>query len=101
LEITGVVVENNSDAKADVSEPFFLRVDTVNGRELEVPQLFSSSNLQLVRKVPALKVGDRFKCAGYERGSFVGSPDGAFKYVEPYATQGFFFELEFVVLKAE
>jgi hypothetical protein len=56
--------------------------------------------MQLIRAVPALKVGDTFKCIGYERGDFRGSPAGEFKYVEPYATQGFHFQVEFVVLKA-
>jgi hypothetical protein len=100
LQVTGVVVENKSNAKADESEPFFLRVDTVDGRKLDAPQLFSPSAMQLVRDVPSLKVGDAFKCVGYERGGFRGSPDGEFKYVQPYATQGFFFHIEFVVLKA-
>jgi len=99
VEVTGVVVENKSNAKADVSEPFFLRVDSVDGRKLDTPQLFSSSAMELIRRVPALKVGDSFKCIGYERGGFQGSPDGEFKYVGPYATQGFYFHVEFVVLK--
>lgn len=100
VEVTGVVVENKSNAKADVSEPFFLRVDSVEGRKLDKPQLFSSSAMQLIRGVPALKVGDSFRCIGYERGGFRGSPDGEFKHVEAHATQGFFFNVEFVVLKA-
>jgi hypothetical protein len=99
VDVAGVVVENKSNAKADLSEPFFLRIDTVDGRKLDAPQLYSSSAMQLVRDVPALKVGDSFKCVGYETGGFRGSPEGEFKYVKPYATQGFFFHVEFVVLK--
>ena len=100
VEVTGVVVENTSKAKADTSEPFFLRIDSVDGRKLESSELFSSSAMELLREVPALKVGDRFKCVGYERGGFRGSPDGEFEYVPARATQGFFFHVEFIVLKA-
>jgi hypothetical protein len=101
VEVTGTVVENESNAKADVSEPFFLRIEQVNGKPLQTPQLFSSSAMQLIRNIPSLQVGDQFTCVGYERGEFRGSPDGEFEYAQPYATQGFFFWIEFVVLKAD
>ena len=99
VEVTGTVVENESKMKADVSEPFFLRVEEVNGQTLQTPELFSSSAMKLIRRVPSLKIGDHFKCVGYERGEFKGSPDGEFEYVLPYTTQGFFFDVDFVVLK--
>ena len=101
VEVAGVVVENKSNTKADVSEPFFLCIDTVDGRPLQPRALFSSSEMQLIRHKPSLKVGDRFHCVGYERGEFRGSPPGEFDYVLPYASQGFSFHVDFTVLKAK
>jgi len=54
----------------------------------------------LVREVPELKVGDQFRCVGYESGGFEGIPGDAFNYIEPVATQGFHFAVNFVVVKA-
>lgn len=99
LEVSGEVVANDSRSKADALEPFFLRIDEVDGRRLEAPQMFSSKDMPLIRKAPDLKVGDTFRCIGYETGAFSGSPDGEFKYVQPYATHRFHFAVRFVVLK--
>ena len=98
-QVTGVVVQNKSNAKADVSEPFFLQINTIDGKKLEIPRLFSSSTMQLKRRVAGLKVGDTFDCIGYETGSYTGAPDGLFDHVESFATQGYFFEVNFVVVK--
>ncbi len=100
VEVSGVVVENRSRMKADSGEPFFLRVDEVNARKLKTPQLYASTAMPLIREDPALKVGEEFHCIGYERGSFRGSPDGEFDSIESYATQGFHFAVDFVVLQA-
>jgi hypothetical protein len=99
VEVSGEVVPNPSKGKADVSEPFFLRVDAVDGRKLQHPQSYPSRYLRLNREVPRLKVGDRFQCVGYESGGYIGIVDGEFDYVPAYAAQGFHFAVEFVVLK--
>lgn len=100
IKVEGAVVVDDSRAKSDEEEPFFLRVELVNGRPLETPQLYAAGAMPLARDVPGLKIGDRFRCAGYETGDFRGAADGEFDYVESYATQPFHFEPRFQVLKA-
>ena len=98
MEVSGDIVPNTSRAKADGGEPFFLRINEVDGRKLETPQLFSSAAMPLIHKVRGLKVGGSFRCIGYESGAFQGSPGDVLKYVETYATQGFHFAVHFVVV---
>ena len=98
VTLAGQIVANSSRAKADVDEVFFLKVERVDGKSLHSPALFTSRDLPLVRGIPALKVGDKFQCAGYETGEYTGSPPGEFKYVPAYATTGFGFGTRFVVL---
>ena len=99
LTVAGVVVENRSRAKADEGEPFFLRIDAVDGRPLATPVLYAASAMDVARDAPGLKVGDRFRCAGFETGDFRGAADGEFRYVESYADQSFHFAPRFAVLK--
>jgi hypothetical protein len=99
LEVSGIVVANTSRAKADISEPFFLRIEEVNGKKLDPPEELPSRNLPLAHLAPELKVGDRFHCVGYETGGFEGTPPGVFDYVTPYPATGFGFALRFVPIK--
>jgi hypothetical protein len=98
VEVTGEVVENRSFAKGEATEPFFLRVDTVDGTKLEHPQLYPSSAMPLARKAGLLSVGDPFRCVGYEVGYYHGSPPGEFKYIPSRADFGFGFASKFIVL---
>ena len=60
-------------AKSDRG-PFFLRIDEVDGRKLEKPWKYLPADMPLDREVRGLKVGDEFRCIGYESGRFRGSP---------------------------
>lgn len=99
VEVSGVVVENNSKSKTHAAEPFFLQIEKVKNQTLQRPQTFSLTETPIVRKYGKMKIGDRFNCIGYESGAFVGSPDGEFDYVPAYSTQPFHFASEFIVLK--
>lgn len=99
VEVSGQVVANDSRGKADASEPFFLRIDEVDGVKLEAPRSFSSTAMPLIRKRPDLKVGDAFRCVGYETGGFRGLADGEDRFVGPRAGQAFHFAVRFDVLK--
>jgi hypothetical protein len=98
VEVSGKVVANTSRAKADAGEPFFLRIDEVDGHKLATPTLFSSTDMPLIAEAPELKIGDRFRCVGYESGSLQGTPGAVFKHVEPFATERFHFAVHFVVV---
>lgn len=101
IRVSGGVVENASEAKADAGQPFLIRIDSVDGMLLPLPVIFPAADVLRSQEQATLKVGDRFTATGYERGGFRGSPAGEFDYVQPYATYGFHFHTEFVVLKAE
>jgi hypothetical protein len=102
VEVSGVVIENKPPtAKADEGQPFFLRIDQVDGKPLATPQRFSSTAMPLIRDMPALKIGDTFHCIGYETGSFEGIPTDVFKYQPPMATTGYGFSTRFVIVKAK
>lgn len=98
VTVEGQVVENDSKAKEDSGEPYFLEISRVNGHALKSPvrYAFRTANQWVKIKEPA--VGNKFKYAGYETGGFSGSPDGEFKYVPAYATTGYYFKTEFLVL---
>lgn len=100
VEVSGTVVVNDARAKGHDDEPFLLQVETVDGHKLVEPQAFFSSDMPLIRERPSLKVGDAFKCAGYERGGYQGSPEGESRYVPPYAARAFSFVVDFVVVKS-
>lgn len=99
MEVSGRVVANTSRAKGDVDEPFFLRIEEVDGHKLYQPRLFSCTAMPLVRSAPDLKVGDTFRCIGYESGGFQGTPGDVFKHVPVAATKGFGFAVNFAVVK--
>lgn len=100
VDVSGEVVANDSRAKADASEPFFLRIEEVDGVRLEAPRSFSSTAMPLIRNVPDLKVGDAFRCFGYETGEFRGLADGEERlFGAPRAGQAFHFAVQFEVLK--
>ncbi|HVX14689.1 MAG TPA: hypothetical protein VHC22_26105 [Pirellulales bacterium] len=101
MEVSGQVVANTSRAKGDSGEPFFLSIEEIDGRKLPAPRRFSSTAMPLNRWVPDLKVGDRFRCIGYESGGFQGTPGDVFDHVEPFATKGFGFAADFVVVKVK
>ena|SRR5579884_3160111 len=101
VEVSGSVVANTSRQKADAGEPFFLRIVEMDGRELATPISFSSTDMPLVDEAPELKVGDRFRCVGYESGTFRGTPADVFKHTEPSATLPFHFAVHFVVVKVK
>jgi hypothetical protein len=100
VEVSGRVVKNESDAKADASEPFFLRIDAVDGKNLDRSRVFAASSMRLRDEIPDLAVGDRFRCVGYETGHYGGLVDGEGDYVPLRAdVVGFHFDVSFVVLK--
>lgn len=74
VEVSGKIVPNASRAKADVGEPFFLRIEEVDGRGLAKPCEYSATDMPLHREISGLKVGDSFRCVGYESGRFEGWP---------------------------
>lgn len=99
VEVSGKVVPNTSRAKVDVGEPFFLRIEQVDGHTLEKPLPYAPSAMPLHREISGLKVGDSFRCVGYESGRFEGLADGESKYVEVRAGQPFHLAPQFEVLK--
>ena len=96
-EAAGQVVPNDSKSKADSGEPYFLRIDAFDGAPLDPPVLYP-----FTRGRPdgedALRIGDRFRFVAYETGGYQGAPDKLFDYVEPYATTGFYFGTDLVVV---
>lgn len=79
LSVSGRIIANSSLAKADVSEPFFVRVESVNGKRLDSPVDYPARDFQLVDQVKPLKIGDEFSCTGFETGrynDFVDNPSG-------------------------
>jgi hypothetical protein len=98
IEVSGEVITNSSQAKMNMDQPFFLRIDRVGDKALAQPAIFRARDMDLQEARPELKIGDHFHCAGYETGSFHGSPNGEFKYVKPYATVGYGFGTQFIIL---
>lgn len=85
-------------------EPFFLRIDEVDGSKLATPCEYASTAMPLRREVPGLKVGGRFRCIGYESGRFQGLANDPSKYLEKSeisAGQPFHLALQFEVLKVK
>jgi hypothetical protein len=101
VEVSGVVVENRSKLKANVSEPYFVRIETVDGRRLESPIEFPARAVLSFIEADRLdrKVGDRYHCFGYETGGFEGAPDRTFDFVQAFATTDYCFTTEFVEVK--
>ncbi len=100
VTIRGQVVKNRSRAKAHSDVPFWLEVQSVNGRRLAQPVLFRFPSLRADKpKTP--QIGDRFAYLAYEGGGFTGTPDGLFDHLdgEFYATTSFHFETYLRVLK--
>src|SRR5579863_8248920 len=52
VEVSGKVIANESLAKVDMGEPFFLRIDAVDGRKLATPTSFPSSKMPLALEAP-------------------------------------------------
>jgi hypothetical protein len=98
VNVSGEVVANDSRAKEDADQPFFLRIDQVDGKKLAKPVRYPFRLANQWVKMPVPKIGQRFEYAGYETGAFQGSPDGEFKYVPAYTSVGFSFVSEFRVL---
>ena len=97
VEISGEVVPNDSRSKADSATPSFLSITAVNGRALDEPVRYPLAAHEFA-KVPEPRVGDTFRDAGYETGGFFGPPEGEFDHVPGYATTGYGFDTQFVVL---
>lgn len=72
VEIAGRVVANESHTKADEGEPFLLSVDQVAGLPIHEPALFRPAEIPLADKITPLKIGNAFRCKGYETGQFDG-----------------------------
>jgi hypothetical protein len=100
VEAAGEVVANTSRAMIDADVPFFLQINTVDGRDLDKPVLYRFDMANQWVKVKTPKIGDSFRYAGYETGGFGGSPAGEFDYVGEYATTGYGFATRFAILGA-
>ena len=85
--------------KNDLAEALsIIQSNYIDGKKLDTPVQFQSSAMPLIDKLPNLKVGDNFHCAGYETGEFRGTVKGAFKYEPSVADLGYHFHTHFVVL---
>jgi hypothetical protein len=82
--------------KADAGRTL-LRIESVNGKQLRREVVFPFVVIETV-SIATPSVGTRFKFVGFETGEFIGMPDGVFKYVEPFATTGYYFRSSFVVI---
>jgi hypothetical protein len=100
VRISGTVVANRSRNKRDMGEPYFLKIDAIDGRDLEEPVLYAYRKHGFAELEPP-KIGDKFRYVAYEDGAFRGAVDGEEKYILPYADVGFGFETEIQVLAAE
>jgi hypothetical protein len=105
VEVAGEFVANTQRTKATSAEKFMLSITSVKGHRLNAPVQYPLSKSPFIKpefklRVPP-KIGDKFRFIGYETGSFTGSPEGEFDYVEPYATTDYFFDTSFEVIGAK
>ena len=99
LSASGHIVPNSSDAKADVDEPFFVRVENVNGKRIVPPVDYPARDFPLRDGVKPLKIGDAFTCTGYETGGYDDLVDDP---TEPArAHPGYGFTVRFHMFKAK
>ena len=75
ISVAGQIIPNSSRAKADVDEPFFVRVEEANGKPLDSPVDYPARVFPLNQHIKSLKVGDAFSCTGYETGGYEGVAD--------------------------
>ena len=98
--VQGQLVRNSTESKRFYDEPFLLQVDTVDGHTLDKPAVFTRAQMPGVAGTRAT-VGDRFRCSGYETGSYYGTPAGAGPFSLETAGQapgGYWFETRFVTV---
>lgn len=99
VEISGVVIENKSRAKAYVSEPYFFMITSTNKNKLKRPVTFSNSDFHVTFKEKRKRrIGEKFRCVGYESGEFRGTPPEAMKklYDMPFTSLGYHFNSKFL-----
>jgi hypothetical protein len=100
VTIEGIVADQNYRRMKIDSGSLPLRVQRVNGKQLDKEQVFHFQSFQGA-EVEKPRVGAKFKYTGYETGAFTGIPHEAFKYVPPMATTGYGFTTSFVILRDE
>lgn len=98
VTIEGEVVANQSRSKMDSVEPFFLRIDSIDGRPLTAPVQYRFTPSNMLRSIKRPKVGDKFRYVGYETGEFVGSPKDEAEYLGELATTDFLFRTRFEII---
>ncbi|MEK6642979.1 MAG: hypothetical protein AABZ08_03655 [Planctomycetota bacterium] len=100
VTIDASIVEGDETRLKAYTGITLLSVNTVDGRLLPTPIL--------IRWRPSFQVHEpdnwqwsqsHVRAIGFQNGEFIGAPDGLFDYVGPYATQSWFFEVYFEVLK--
>jgi hypothetical protein len=97
--VEGVVADDSyRHIKADLGETL-LRITTLNGKQLAEERVFPYRGLTTEVEKP--KVGSKFKFSGYETGGFTGVPAGTFEYTPAFATTGYYFTTNFVVIRDE
>jgi len=99
VTVAGTVVPNTSNRKEDLSAPYFLSIESVDGRELDEPVLYRFEAHRRTKVEPP-QIDDRFSYAAYETGEFAGAPEGLWNYMRGYATTGYQFETRLFVLPA-
>ena len=103
VEVTGVVVENRlKSMKSYVSEPYFIRIESVDRKRLDRPVEFPARDVSpfIAKEVVDRRVGDRYRCFGYETGGFEGPPSRLFDFVPAFATTpSYQFRTQFVEVK--
>lgn len=100
VDVSGIVIKNDMVlVKEYADEPFLIKVTAVNDQRLNPPAVFKAHSMWMTSDIPDLKVGDTFRCTGYESGGYTGIVDGANR--EMLSGPGFWFETFFHVVKAQ
>ena len=99
--VRGQVIECD---RKDCPAPLFL-VESIAGRnaptELRIWLFPLGAGADIGVSPEEMTIGHRYECKVYESGAFVGTPGGVWREnVQPFATAGFHFEHQAIVLHA-
>ena len=101
IHIKGEVIDLDTGRKMDADVPYWLRIDSVDGKNLATPQHFRYNPHVLGSAPAALRVGDVFSFYAYESGGFSGVVTGEFDLIGPYAWPSYAFNTELIILSDE